>query len=113
MRINWKLRFKNKATLTAIVLGVIAFVYQALSLFGIVPSISQEAVINLAVMVINLLVLLGVVVDPTTNGINDSARALGYEEPNDTTEPDETFLVGGEGTGNTEEEHEAAEPEDE
>ena len=32
MNINWKLRFQNKATLTAIVLAFVALVYQVLSL---------------------------------------------------------------------------------
>lgn len=81
MNINWKLRLKNKVTLTAIVMGVIALVYQSLGMFGIVPSISQDMVVNWAGMVINILVLIGVVTDPTTNGLNDSAQAMGYNSP--------------------------------
>lgn len=76
--INWKLRFQNKVTLTAIVLAVITLVYQILGLFDVVPRISQDAVIQIASAVINLLVLLGIVVDPTTEGIADSERAMGY-----------------------------------
>ena len=34
-------------------------------------------------MVVDFLVLLGVVVDPTTKGINDSERALTYLTEND------------------------------
>ena len=79
--INWKLRFQNKVTLTAIVLGLIALVYQGLGLFGVVPAISQEQIVNIAGMVINLLVLLGVVNDPTTEGIGDSAQAMTYKAP--------------------------------
>lgn len=81
MNINWKLRLKNKVTLTAIVMGVIALVYQSLGLFGIVPSISQDMVVNWAGMVINILVLIGVVTDPTTNGVSDSTQAMEYTEP--------------------------------
>lgn len=81
MNINWKLRLKNKVTLTAIVMGVIALVYQSLGMFGIVPSISQDMVINWAGMVINILVLIGVVTDPTTNGVSDSTQAMEYKEP--------------------------------
>lgn len=81
MKINWKLRLQNKATLTAIVLSIIGLVYQVLGLFDIIPPISQNEVINIAGMIINLLVLLGIVVDPTTSGIDDSERAMGYEEP--------------------------------
>lgn len=81
MNINWKLRLQNKVTLSAIVMGVIALVYQSLGMFGIMPTISQDMVVNWAGMVINILVLIGVVTDPTTNGLNDSAQAMGYNSP--------------------------------
>lgn len=81
MKINMKLRWKNKVTLTAIVLAVIALAYQLLGLFGIVPPVSQSDVIATAGMAINVLVLLGIVVDPTTGGASDSDQALAYKEP--------------------------------
>lgn len=82
MNINWKVRFKNKTWLLTFCVGILAFVYQVLGLFGVVPSISQETVVEIIGMVINILVMLGIVVDPTSSGITDSARALTYEEPN-------------------------------
>ena len=81
MNINWKLRFQNKTTLTAIVLAFVALVYQILSLIGIVPSVSESQIVEVVGMVINLLCLLGIVVDPTTSGITDSQQALTYEKP--------------------------------
>jgi phi LC3 family holin len=36
---------------------------------------------------LSALVLMGVVVDPTTEGVGDSARALTYDEPKPTTPP--------------------------
>ena len=78
---NWKLRLQNKATLTTLILAIVAFVYQMLGLFGVVPAISQNDVINLIGLVINLLVTLGIVVDPTTSGVTDSAQAMTYTEP--------------------------------
>ena len=81
MNINWKLRFQNKTTLTAIILALVALVYQVLGLFGVVPKISQDDLTTVIGMVINLLCLLGIVVDPTTDGVSDSARALTYGEP--------------------------------
>lgn len=81
MDINWKLRFQNKATLTAIVLGVVALVYQILGLLGITPTVSENEIINIVGMIINLLVLLGVVVDPTTAGVGDSELAKSYDQP--------------------------------
>ena len=81
MKINWKLRFQNKTTLTAIILALVALVYQVLGLFGVVPKISQDELTTVIGMVINLLCLLGIVVGPTTDGVRDSARALTYDTP--------------------------------
>jgi len=81
MKINWKLRFTNKATLTAIILAVIALIYQVLGLFEVVPRIGQNELVEVAGMVINVLVLLGIVTDPTTAGIADSEQAMNYELP--------------------------------
>lgn len=86
MNINWKLRFKNKTTLVALVTAVVAFVYQLLGIFGITAPISQETVIQVLGVLINLLVALGIVVDPTTQGISDSVKANGYSKPANTTE---------------------------
>lgn len=81
MNINWKLRLQNKATLAALIATVVAFVYQVLGIFGVVPAISQDTVITGAGIVLNILVAIGVVVDPTTEGINDSEQAMTYENP--------------------------------
>lgn len=79
--INWSLRFQNKITLTALVLQVIAIVYAILGMFNVVPAIGEDVITNIAYMIIELLVLLGVVVDPTTKGIQDSDRAQQYTKP--------------------------------
>jgi len=78
---NWILRFKNKTVLLSLVTAVVAFVYQMLGVFGIVPSISSSEVIQIVGLGINLLVGLGIVVDPTTAGTTDSAQAMTYDEP--------------------------------
>lgn len=72
--INWKLRFKNKATLIAIASTVILLAQQ----LGLKLPDNIEDVVN---TVLTLLVLLGVVTDPTTEGISDSPKALTYTEP--------------------------------
>lgn len=81
MNINWKLRLQNKATLTALVMALVALVYQVLGVCGVVSRVSQDQVTTIISMVINILCLLGIVVDPTTAGIGDSARAMSYSEP--------------------------------
>lgn len=78
MKINWKARFKNKAFLITFIPLVIAFVYQVLGLFDVVPSISENEILELLSMAVNILAFVGVIVDPTTEGIKDSDRAMLY-----------------------------------
>ena len=81
MNINWILRLKNKTTLTALIAAALAFGYQVAGIFGAVPPVSQDVVAQAAMLLVNLLVALGVVVDPTTQGVGDSERAMEYAEP--------------------------------
>lgn len=81
MKINWKVRFKNKTWLIAFLAAIVAFVYQIMGMFGIVPVVSEDMVTQFIVVVINMLVAVGVVIDPTTASINDSKEAMGYKEP--------------------------------
>lgn len=78
---NIKLRFKNRATLTAILACVIAFIYQMLGFLGIVPSVTENMMTDLVGVVIDVMVAVGIIVDPTTAGIGDSAQAMEYETP--------------------------------
>ena len=103
MKLNWKVRFKNKVWLGSFCSLVIGFVYSMLALFDVFPAVTQSLVVgfiysllalfdvfpavtqNLVVQLLNQLLtflgLIGVVVDPTTAGIGDSERAMGYVEP--------------------------------
>ena len=81
MKLNWKVRFKNKAWLATFLSLIIGFVYNILNMFDIAPVITQNAVTQVVGQVLTLLGLLGVLVDPTTEGINDSNRAMSYDEP--------------------------------
>lgn len=78
MKINWKARFKNRVFLLAFIPAAIAFIYQVLSIFGVVPSVSENEIVNIITMLVNLLAFVGIVVDPTTEGLNDSERAMLY-----------------------------------
>ena len=81
MKINWKVRFKNKVWLSTFLSLIIGFVYNALALFDVFPAITQHAVTQIVGEVLTFLGLIGVLVDPTTEGLNDSTRAMSYEEP--------------------------------
>lgn len=72
--INFKLRLQNKTTLVAL----ISAVFLALQQFGLnIPTNIQEGLNTF----VGILVILGIVTDPTTKGIGDSEQALSYQEP--------------------------------
>lgn len=86
MKINLKARLKNKTFVVSVAVLIISFVYTALSLFDIIPKISQDEVMDIVDMGVKVLALLGVFVDPTTEGINDSERAMTYYTDEDVRE---------------------------
>ena len=81
MKINLKVRFKNPVFWLTVIPAIITFVYTVLGAFDIVPAISQDMVVNIITALISALTTIGVLVDPTTKGVGDSERALGYNEP--------------------------------
>ena len=80
MKLNWKVRFKNKTFLVTFLTAIVALVYQIASMFDIVPSVSEGEVMQAIMIAVNLLVALGIIVDPTTEGISDSEKALKYDK---------------------------------
>lgn len=83
MKINWKARFKNKTFVIAFATLVISSGYQIITLFDIVPAISESSLVNWITMLVNFVAMLGVVADPTTEGISDSDRAMTYYTDSD------------------------------
>jgi phi LC3 family holin len=81
LKINWKVRFKNKVWLSSFISAIIALIYTVLDMFCIFPEISENTVVRLAETILFLLSIFGILIDPTTAGFSDSKRAQGYEEP--------------------------------
>lgn len=81
MKLNWKVRFKNKTWLSMFISLIVGFVFNVLKMFDVVPAVTENLVMNIVGQVLTLLGLLGVIVDPTTAGIEDSNRAMTYDEP--------------------------------
>ncbi|WP_105977784.1 phage holin [Staphylococcus simulans] len=86
---NWKLRIKNKTTLTALIGTLLLFVKQISEFLGFDISTQLEQISALAGTVIALLVGLGVLTDPTTKGIKDSGIVQTYTKPRDSNNTDE------------------------
>ena len=80
---NWKLRFKNKTTLTALIGAVFLFVKQISEIFGFDISGQLEQLSGIIGGVLTILVSLGIIVDGTTKGIKDSGIAQTYSKPRD------------------------------
>lgn len=81
MKINWKVRIRNPIFWMTVIPAVVACVYTILGAFGIVPALTENMVLNIMTAVITALTTLGVLVDPTTAGINDSHLAMTYKAP--------------------------------
>ena len=84
MSINWKVRIRNRSWWLAFVPALLLLAQAAMAPFGYewdfgVLNQQIAAVVN---AVFAVLALLGVVADPTTEGVGDSDRALGYDRPN-------------------------------
>lgn len=82
MGLNWKLRLQNKVTLLAILGDIVAIVFSIIKLVQ-TKDFSYETIMHIITLIVEVLVLLGIVVDPTTKGIKDTKLAQGYTEPRD------------------------------
>lgn len=81
--INWKVRFANKDFWLQAIPSFLLLVQVVLNVFGINFDFGDIGNKLLAVVnaVFAFLAILGVVNDPTTDGLSDSKRALSYAEP--------------------------------
>lgn len=81
--INWKVRVKNKLFWTSLIPAVLLLIQTVAATLGFSLDLGEFGENLLAVVnaVFGVLVILGIVTDPTTSGISDSTRALTYNEP--------------------------------
>ena len=81
--INWQVRVKNKQFWLALIPAVLLLAQVVAALFGYELDLGEMG--NRLVDVVNalfaVLVILGIVADPTTEGVGDSALAMTYSEP--------------------------------
>ena len=76
--INWKVRIKNKIFWIALIPAVLLLVQTICSVFGIDLDFGslQDKLIALVNALFAVLAILGIVADPTTEGLYDSKRAM-------------------------------------
>lgn len=83
MKINWKIRLKNKVFWVTIIPAIILLICNLGFLFGFEIDYNTAVgkglgIVDAAFMILSLL---GIVNDPTTKGLDDSDRALHYTKP--------------------------------
>ena len=83
MKVNWKVRIRNKQFWISIIPATILLIQAVANVFGFVIDLGElgNNLLDVINSVFVVLAILGVVNDPTTAGLNDSDRAMGYNEP--------------------------------
>ena len=81
--INWKVRIKNKLFWLALIPALLVLIRTVAAVAGIDLDLSELAAKLTAVIeaAFAVFAILGIVVDPTTEGVRDSAQAMTYDEP--------------------------------
>lgn len=81
--INWTVRLKNKAFWLALIPALLLLAQTVAALFGYTLELSALGDKLLAVVnaVFALLAIVGIVTDPTTEGLGDSQQAMSYTKP--------------------------------
>lgn len=81
--INWKVRIKNKVFWLALIPAILLLIQQIAAVFGYTLDFTvlgnELSAIIESIFVI--LAILGIVADPTTEGVEDSTLAMTYEKP--------------------------------
>lgn len=84
--INWKVRVKNKTFWLALIPSLLLLAQAVGAVFGLTLDLSEmgDKLLTVVNTLFAVLATLGVVTDPTTAGVGDSALALTYDEPKKT-----------------------------
>lgn len=81
--INWTVRLKNKNFWLSLIPAILLLIQVVAAPFGFVLDFGELGNQLLAIVnaIFAVLVILGIVEDPTTEGIKDSSQAMTYVEP--------------------------------
>ena len=84
MKLNLKVRIKNPwfwVSLVGVILTAMGVSPETFNTWGAVLDALKELVMNPFMLGCVALAILGVFIDPTTQGVSDSAQALTYTKP--------------------------------
>ena len=82
-KINWTVRLKSKTFWLTVIPALLLLVQVVAAVFGFELDLGDLGNKLLAVVnaLFSVLTILGIVTDPTTAGVSDSAQAMTYTEP--------------------------------
>ena len=82
-KINWTVRLKSKTFLLTVIPALLLLVQVVAAVFGFELDLGDLGNKLLAVVnaLFSVLTILGIVTDPTTAGVSDSAQAMTYTTP--------------------------------
>ena len=81
--INWQVRIKNKNFWLTFIPAVLLLIQVVAAVFGFTLDLGNlgNRLLDVVNAAFSVLVILGVVNDPTTEGVSDSEQALTYTAP--------------------------------
>lgn len=81
--INWMVRIKNKTFWVALIPAMLLLVQVVAAVFGYTLDLGGlgNKLLDVVNALFAVLAILGIVTDPTTDGVTDSKQALTYTEP--------------------------------
>ena len=81
--LNWTVRFKNKTFWLSFIPAVLLLIQVVAAVFGYTLDLGGlgDKLLDVVNALFAVLALLGIVTDPTTKGVGDSAQAMTYDKP--------------------------------
>ena len=81
--LNWTVRFKNKTFWLSFIPAVLLLIQVVAAVFGYTLDLGGlgDKLLDVVNALFAVLALLGLVTDPTTKGVGDSAQAMTYDKP--------------------------------
>lgn len=81
--VNWTVRVKNKTFWLTLIPAVLLLAQVVAAVFGVTLELGGlgDKLLDVVNALFAVLAILGVVTDPTTAGVKDSAQAMTYTKP--------------------------------
>lgn len=81
--LNWTVRFKNKTFWLSFIPALLLLIQVVAAVFGYTLDLGGlgDRLLDVVNALFAVLALLGIVADPTTKGVGDSAQAMTYDKP--------------------------------